>query len=38
MAEARNLLEVVDDPVTRGRIDFYDGYTALLAGDLDQRA
>ena len=29
------LLEVVDDPVTCGRIDFLDGYTAMLAGDLD---
>jgi predicted ATPase len=36
MTEARALLEVVDDPVTRGRLDFFDGYTALLTGNLDQ--
>ncbi len=35
IAEARSVLEVVDDPVTRGRIDFYTGYSALLAGDLE---
>jgi serine/threonine-protein kinase PknK len=36
LAKARELLEVVDEPVTRGRIDFYDGYVAMLAGDLDR--
>ncbi len=35
LAEARELLEVVDDPVTCGWINFLDGYTAMLAGDLD---
>ena len=35
IAEARALLEAVDDPVTRGRIDFYDGYTALIIGNVD---
>ncbi len=35
IAEARELLESVDDPVTRGRINFYDGYTALITGDFD---
>ncbi len=34
-AEARELLEVVDDPVTRGRINLNDGYTALVTGDVD---
>ncbi len=36
VAEARTLLEAVDDPVTRGQIDFYEGYTALIIGNLDQ--
>ncbi len=35
VAEARTLLEVVDDPVTLGRIDFYEGYTALIIGNVD---
>src|SRR5262249_22053562 len=35
LAEARNHLEVVDEPVTRGRMNFTDGYTALLTGDVD---
>jgi serine/threonine-protein kinase PknK len=35
-AEARKHLEVVDDPVTRGRMNFTDGYTALLTGDVDR--
>ncbi len=34
-AEARELLEVIDDPVTRGRIDYLDGYTAMFTGDFD---
>ncbi len=34
-AEARKHLEVVDDPVIRGRMNFTDGYTALLTGDVD---
>jgi serine/threonine-protein kinase PknK len=34
-AEARKLLAIVDDPVTCGMIDFYDGYAALLTGRLD---
>ncbi len=36
IAQARELLEFVDDPVTRGRINFYDGYTALITGNFDQ--
>jgi serine/threonine-protein kinase PknK len=35
LAEARQHLEIVDDPVTRGRMHFTDGYTALLTGDVD---
>ncbi len=35
IAEARTLLEVVDDPVTRGSIAFYEGYISLVAGVLD---
>ncbi len=35
IAEARTLLEVVDDPITRGRLDFFEGYTSLLVGVLD---
>ncbi|MCV6986023.1 protein kinase [Mycobacterium shinjukuense] len=35
LAEVRQLLEVVDDPVTRGGINFTDGYAALLTGDMD---
>src|SRR5262249_8990827 len=35
IAEARALLEVVDDPVTRGSIAFYEGYISLAAGVLD---
>jgi serine/threonine-protein kinase PknK len=34
--EARELLEVIDDPVTRGRIDYLDGYTATFTGDFDR--
>ncbi len=34
-AEVRELLAVVDEPVTCGMIDFYDGYAALLTGRLD---
>ncbi len=35
LAEARTLLEAVDDPVTRGRMDFFEGYNSLLGGNLD---
>jgi serine/threonine-protein kinase PknK len=34
-AEARGHLEVVDDPVIRGRMHFTDGYAAILANDVD---
>ncbi len=35
LAKARTLLEVVDDPITRAWINFMDGYTAMLIGDVD---
>ena len=34
-AEVRNLLEVVDDPVTRGRVDYLEGYAAMFTGEFD---
>ncbi len=34
-ADVRGLLDVVDDPVTRGRIDYLEGYTATFTGDFD---
>ncbi len=34
-ADVRDLLDVVDDPVTRGRIDYLEGYTATFTGDFD---
>ena len=37
IAEARRLLEVVDDPSARGHIDFADAYSALHRGEV-QRA
>ncbi|MGV7256657.1 protein kinase domain-containing protein [Mycobacterium kansasii] len=35
LTEARQLLEVIDDPLTRGRISYLDGYTGLLTGGID---
>jgi serine/threonine-protein kinase PknK len=36
LAEARSLLEVVEEPVTRGRISFSQGYVAVLTGDIER--
>jgi serine/threonine-protein kinase PknK len=36
LAEARELLEAVDDPLTRARINFLDGYIAFIIGDVDR--
>ena len=35
-AEVRELFEVHDDPVIRGLLNYLDGYTALLTGDIDR--
>ena len=35
IGQARELLKEVDDPVTRGRISFSDGYIAVLSGNAE---
>jgi serine/threonine-protein kinase PknK len=36
LAEARELLEVVNDPISCGRIDMLDGYNTLVTGDVER--
>jgi serine/threonine-protein kinase PknK len=35
LTEARELLNVVDDPISRGRINLLDGHSTLLTGDVE---
>ena len=35
-AEVRELLNLYDDPVIRGLVNYLEGYTALLTGDMNQ--